>query len=70
MPAAELTTVAHRDILELSIPFSELRAIASQRLRFSLSVLKDELEVERHPATGFLSITIPDTSYERVMWHV
>ncbi len=69
-PAGELASCAHRDILELSIPFSELRAIASQRLRFSLSVLKDELEVERHPATGFLSITIPDTSYERVMWHV
>ena len=70
IPVSSLSTVAVGRILELSIPFSELSVVSSRRMRFYVSVLKDELDVERHPANGLLSITVPDESYERVMWHV
>ena len=70
VPERDLSTVAYRDILEMSIPFRECTMVPSRKMRFFVSVLKDELEVERHPVSGLLSITVPDKSYERVMWHV
>jgi hypothetical protein len=70
VPIGDFESVAYRTILEFSVPFKELSASAPQRMRFYLSLLKDDLEVERHPGTGLLSFPIPDKSYERVMWHV
>jgi hypothetical protein len=70
LPVRDLSSVAYGSILELSIPFRDLSAMAGQRMRFYVSLLKDELEVERQPCSGLLSFTIPDKNYERVMWHV
>jgi len=69
-PLADLSSMAYQNVLEFKIPFKDMSALPSQRLRFSVSLLKDELEIERHPGSGLQSITIPDKSYERVMWHV
>ncbi len=69
-PMAGLTGAAYKNILEMKIPFRDICALPGKRLRFYLSLMKDDLEVERHPDSGLLSLTIPDKSYERVMWHV
>jgi alpha-amylase/alpha-mannosidase (GH57 family) len=70
VPICDLDSVAYRTILEFSVPFTKLSALPPQRMRFYLSLMKDDLEVERHPMTGVLSFPIPDKGYERVMWYV
>ena len=66
----DLESVAYSTILEFGVAFKEFSASPTQRMRFYLSLMKDNLEVERHPGMGLLSFTIPDKGYERVMWHV
>lgn len=70
VPVRDIETVAYRTILEFSAPFEAFSAAPAQRMRFYLSLQKDDMEVERHPGTGVLSFPIPDKGYERVMWHV
>jgi alpha-amylase/alpha-mannosidase (GH57 family) len=70
IPIKDLESVAYKTILEFGVPFKELLASPPQRMRFYLSLMKDELELERHPETGVLSFPIPDKGYERVMWYV
>lgn len=67
IPVCDIPSVAYRNILEMSIPFDDISAMASHRMRFYVSLLKDELELERHPGSGLLSFTIPDKNYERMM---
>ncbi len=66
----ELTSVAFEHVLEFGIPFTLLSASAGQRIRFSVSLALKGLEVERHPASGFLSVTVPEEYFEKVMWYV
>lgn len=70
VPVCDLKSVSYRTILEFGVPFKELSASPPQRMRFYLSLMKDELQMERHPETGVLSFSIPDKGYERIMWHV
>ncbi|MGC9324502.1 MAG: glycoside hydrolase family 57 protein [Desulfomonilia bacterium] len=67
--SAELTSVKVDSILEFSVPFTELFAAASQRMRFFISITRNGLEIERHPGSGLLSFVVPDTGYERIMWY-
>ncbi len=66
----ELPGHACRSILEMKVPFAVLDAGLSQRMRFFLTIHEGDLEIERHPATGVLSFSIPDEKFERIMWHV
>lgn len=54
----------------MKVPFAVLDAGLSQRMRFFLTIHEGDLEIERHPATGVLSFSIPDEKFERIMWHV
>jgi branched-chain amino acid transport system ATP-binding protein len=45
VPIGDFESVAYRTILEFSVPFKELSASPPQRMRFYLSLLKDDLEV-------------------------
>jgi alpha-amylase/alpha-mannosidase (GH57 family) len=67
---AELPDMAWESILELKVPFSLLDTDPSQRVRFFVAVLQEELEIERHPSAGVLSFTVPDEKFERILWHV
>jgi hypothetical protein len=62
--------VACDSILELTVPFSLLRAFPPSRMRFYVTLQDEELEIERHPSTGVLSFSIPDDKFERILWHV
>ena len=62
--------MAWESILELKVPFSLLDTDPSQRVRFFVAVLQEELEIERHPSAGVLSFTVPDEKFERILWHV
>jgi len=67
---AERGSVAFDDILEFKVPFTMLGVAPRQRIRFFLSLIEKELEVERHPSNGLLSLIIPENDYEKVMWYV
>ncbi|HPJ92519.1 MAG TPA: glycoside hydrolase family 57 protein [Deltaproteobacteria bacterium] len=67
---AELESVAFEEILEFKVPFTLLGVVPKQRIRFFLSLRENELELERHPSNGLLSLIIPENDYEKVMWYV
>jgi hypothetical protein len=67
---AELESVAFEEILEFKVPFTMLGVVPKQRIRFFLSLRENELELERHPSNGLLSLIIPENDYEKVMWYV
>jgi hypothetical protein len=43
---------------------------AGEKLAFSLYVLREEVEVERLPRYGFITINVPDEGFEHVNWQV
>jgi len=67
---ADLDTFVYDSVLEIKVPFSMLGASSLQRMRFFIALMERDLEVERHPASGLLSFTVPDKGFERVMWYV
>jgi hypothetical protein len=66
----ELGKAAFAQVLELALPFSALRVAAGTRLALSIHALRGEVEVERLPRYGFLSITVPDADFDHVNWRV
>ncbi len=69
-PPRRLASIRSDRIVELSIPFAELRVHPQERVNFYLQVEKEDLEVERYPRSGFLSIIIPDRDFESSFWQV
>jgi hypothetical protein len=67
---AETTDVCLSRILELTIPYSTLGWQARQAGRFFVQVLRDEIELERHPSVGTLSFVVPDEQFEVENWRV
>ena len=65
-----LTSIRSDRIIELSIPFAELRLHPKEQLNFYVRVEKEDLEVERYPRNGFLTIVIPDRDFESSFWQV
>jgi hypothetical protein len=64
------TTIRSDPIIELSISFAALQFQAKQRVDFFLQVQKEDLELERYPRNGYLSLVIPDCDYESALWQV
>ncbi|MBM4333079.1 MAG: hypothetical protein FJ117_17995 [Deltaproteobacteria bacterium] len=69
-PLTRFTSICSDQIIELSIPFSELRFQPRQKVDFFLKIQKDNLEVERYPRNGYLSLIIPDGDFESTLWQV
>lgn len=67
---SEMKSIAFENILELQIPFHIISATPLKRVRFSVSLKRRGLEVERHPANGLLSFIVPEQDFEKVMWYV
>ena len=67
---AHLEEVAWETVLELRIAFADLGVEPLTRVRFIISFAEQGMEKERYPGTGFLSFTVPERGYERVMWYV
>ena len=65
-----LTSICTAQIVELSVPLTELGLHPREKTNFYLRVEKEELEVEQHPRSGFLSIVIPDRDFENSFWQV
>lgn len=60
---------AFKDILEAEIPFDLLGADTDAEIKYAVSVLSDGGEIERWPATGYLSIKMPGPDFESTIWN-
>jgi len=62
--------VAFLDIVEIRIPFRALEVAAGAKVALCVHSLRDEVEVERLPRYGFVTLTVPDRDFERLNWRV
>ena len=59
-----------RAILEIAVPFAAAGLQAGSRVSFLVRGMRGDVEVERVPSQGWLSLDVPDEEYERVHWKV
>ena len=57
-------------IVELSLAFQELQFHSQEKVHFFLQIQRGDLEVERYPRSGYLSLIIPDRDFESVHWQI
>ncbi len=63
-------TICCRKILELAVPFKDLRLQAGQEFKLSVAILKNGMEVERYPRQQPVGLIVPDGNYEAATWRV
>ncbi len=63
-------TICRRKVLELAVPFKDLRLQAGQEFKISIAVLQNGAEVERYPRQQPVSLTVPDGNFEATTWRV
>lgn len=54
--------VGVQSVIEISIPLSELRPATDQRLEFRVEILQNGTELERHPQTAPLQLSLEEVS--------
>jgi alpha-amylase/alpha-mannosidase (GH57 family) len=57
-------------VAELSLPLHLIADSTDEKLTFTVQVLDEEVEVERHPSADVLSLDIPDEEAEAKNWWV
>jgi hypothetical protein len=65
----EITEVAIKDIFEISIPFSELKAQQKDEINLFISIRKETEEIERCPWRGHITVIVPTPDFEAMMWY-
>jgi hypothetical protein len=68
--AGELGRAAFAQVLEIALPFADLGLAAGERIALSVHARRGEVEVERLPRSGFVSLAVPDASFEHLNWRV
>jgi len=66
----EYDTIAIKDIVELAVPFKDIGVSCNDRLNLSCRVERKKREIDRYPANGHLSFTVPDKDFEKKVWSV
>jgi hypothetical protein len=61
---------AFLDVLEISIPFAALGLAAGDKVSLAIHVLRSQVEVERLPRYGFVTVIVPDRDFDGVHWRV
>jgi alpha-amylase/alpha-mannosidase (GH57 family) len=69
-PPRVLFSIGQGAIIELSVPFRDISCRPKEKLDFVLRVQKGDLEIERYPRSGYLSLIVPDRDYEQAVWQV
>jgi alpha-amylase/alpha-mannosidase (GH57 family) len=57
-------------ILELTLSYAALEWQPRDRVRFFVQLLREGVEVERHPSVGLLSFSVPDELFEVENWRI
>ncbi len=69
--AAEVTQLKVRHgAVEMGLPFSAVAAKPGNRLRLTLHVLRNKVELDRYPSSGELEVVVPDATFEALHWRV
>ncbi len=63
-------TIAIKNIVELAVPFKDIGVSCNDRLNLSCRVERKKREIDRYPANGYLSFTVPDKDFEKKVWSV
>jgi hypothetical protein len=69
--------VAARDILEIEIPFADIKARENDEIHFFIDIIKNHEDaastsgnaIERCPSRGYITLTVPSPDYEKLMWY-
>jgi hypothetical protein len=61
---------AFLDVLEISIPFAPLGLAGGDKVALAIHVLRSQVEVERLPRYGFVTVIVPDHDFDGVHWRV
>ena len=56
--------------MEMALPFAGLGLSAGDRVAVALHVLRGDVELERVPRFGYVTLTVPDQDFERINWRV
>jgi alpha-amylase/alpha-mannosidase (GH57 family) len=67
---AAVGQAAFLDVLELSLPFAALGLAAGDTVSLAVHVLRSQVEVERLPRYGFVTVIVPDADFDGVHWRV
>lgn len=66
----DIDRIEYRKIIELAVPFTTLGWKAREDVAFFVQVLQNDVELERHPDIGKLSLIVPDEQFEVENWRV
>lgn len=62
--------LAQGKVVELGVPFALLDLAPNDLAEFYIVIAYGQLELERYPQQGNLSFTVPEETFERMMWSV
>ena len=65
----DITEFAIKDIFEIKMPFSDLKAKEKDEMNIFVCIDKNSSEVERCPSKGYISFTVPTPEFEAMMWY-
>ncbi|MDP8221830.1 MAG: glycoside hydrolase family 57 protein [Candidatus Lernaella stagnicola] len=58
------------DVVEIAVPTSLLNWEVGEKIGFVVQIVKGDVEEDRFPKNGRISVTIPDAGYDSVNWSV
>ncbi len=62
--------VAVGHILELAVPFADLKVKPGDAMQMSVEAYTDNQSIDRAPREGNLDLTVPSADFEMIMWQV
>jgi alpha-amylase/alpha-mannosidase (GH57 family) len=68
--ATRHTSIAARDIIEMAVEFQSIEAKPKDEVNFFVTVRRGDVELEKWPYRGYISINVPTEDFEAIMWHV
>jgi len=66
----DLTSIVYQKIIELSIPFADLKVKAGQPIEMVLVLERESIELERWPYHGTLRLVVPGENFTLEHWSV
>jgi hypothetical protein len=70
-PVPGTTVEAATDqIVEIAIPFADLKRTTNDPIQFFVELVETERSVDRAPREGIIETTTPSPNFEQIMWQV
>ena len=69
-PSISIPDIRYGKILEIGLPFTKLDWCSGQIITFTVHLQVNNVDLERHPDVGLLTVTLPSEQFELENWHV